>query len=146
MKRLFKKLLLGILTFGMVFTLIPQNSMTAHAATKNIIDNWDFSSSDMTSWSVQASPDILSVATSDTPIYGNVSTYGVISGRTTPFECFAQDITAYVQNGKEYEWSFYACLSSDYEGAPSGQRTVAFAPYVTVGGSTTYLGSYSEVI
>lgn len=142
-KQALQKLLLGVLTFGMVFTLVPQNSMTAHAASKNIINNWDFSSSDMGSWSVQADPSLLSSATSDTPIYGTVSTYGVISGRTSPFECFAQDITPYIENGKEYEWSFYACLSSDYEGAPADQRTVAFAPYVTVGGNTSYLGSYS---
>lgn len=143
MKNFFKKLILGTITLAMTLTLLPQASMTAHAANPNFIDNWDFSSSDMSSWAVAADASKLSIATSDTPIYGTVSTYGIISGRTSPYECFAQDITAHIQNGKEYEFSFYVCLSSDYAGAPADQRTVDFAPYVTIGGATSYLGSYS---
>ncbi len=66
---------------------------------------------------------------SATPIYGNVYTYGSYSKRTSPYQCFAQDITDRVEEGETYTFSFWARLSSDYAGAPANQRVVEFAPY-----------------
>ncbi len=66
---------------------------------------------------------------SNKPIYGNVYTYGSYSRRTSPYQCFAQDITDRVEAGETYTFSFWARLSSDYAGAPANQRVVEFAPY-----------------
>jgi len=66
---------------------------------------------------------------STSPIFGNVYTYGSYSRRTSPYQCFAQDITDRVEEGETYTFSFWARLSSDYVGAPANQRVVEFAPY-----------------
>lgn len=121
-------------------------SFQAQAESKNLIANSDFAEVDVSAWQVGAGEATISAETMDTPIYDDVVTCGKISGRTSAYDCFAQDITDRVRDGKEYEFSFYAKLSEDYEGAPADQRVLEFAPYVTVDGQTAYLGSYSAEI
>lgn len=113
---------------------------------ENLLVNGDFADSDVSKWTCEAETAKISTAVSDTPIYGDVKTYGVISDRERPYDCFAYDVTDIVNNGSTYAYCFYIMLSDDYEGAPATQRQVDFAPYITTGGSTNYLGSYSPEI
>lgn len=121
-------------------------SLKTKAESKNLIANPDFAEADVSSWLAGVGAATISSETAEEPIYGDVVTYGKISGRTSAYDCFAQDITSVVRDGKEYEFSFYAKLSEDYAGAPADQRVLDFAPYVTVDGQTAYLGSYSPEI
>ena len=110
---------------------------------ENLLENGYFTDADVSKWTVEAETAKISTATSDTPIFGDVTTYAVISDRQRPYDCFAYDVTDIVEDGKTYAYCFYIMLSEDYEGAPAAQRQVDFAPYITVGGSTEYQGSYS---
>ncbi|MBR4083210.1 MAG: endo-1,4-beta-xylanase [Lachnospiraceae bacterium] len=121
-------------------------SLKTWAESKNLIANPDFAEADVSAWKAGAGEATISAETMEAPIYGDVVTCGKISGRTSAYDCFAQDITDRVRDGKEYEFSFYAKLSEDYQGAPADQRVLEFAPYVTVDGQTAYLGSYSPEI
>lgn len=113
---------------------------------ENLLVNGDFADSDVSMWSCEAESATISTGVSDTPIYGDVTTYGIISDRQRPYDCFAYDVTDIVTNGSTYAYCFYIMLSDDYEGAPGTQRQVDFAPYITAGGSTNYLGSYSPEV
>ncbi len=119
---------------------------TSTATGENLIVNGDFSEEDVSVWTLNSAEATISAATADEPIYDDVATYGVISGRTSPYDCFSQDVTEKVENGKVYNYEFFVKLSDSYEGAPADQRQIDFAPYVTADGSTTYLGSYSAEI
>ncbi len=146
MMKMWKKVttfcLAGILSLG----LLGGRSMQVQAAGENLITNPVFAEEDVSAWGVARNNATISIVEDAYPIYDEVTTYGMISDRTSPYECFAQDVTAVVENGKKYEYSFYAMLSGDYEGAPADQRVLDFAPYVTVNGQTSYLGSYSVEI
>ena len=113
---------------------------------ENLLQNPNFADSDVSMWGVELESAKITTAESDTPIVGDIKTYGVIDGRTRPYDCFAYDVTDIVENGATYAYCFYVMLSDDYEGAPGEQRQVDFAPYITSGGSTNYLGSYSPEI
>ena len=110
---------------------------------ENIIPNGNFDSEDVSMWQAEAGEAKISTATADEPIFDDVKTYGVINSRTRSYDCIAIDVTDLVTNGSTYAFTFYAKLSDDYEGAPADQRQVDFAPYITSGGDTSYLGSYS---
>jgi len=110
---------------------------------ENIIKNGNFDEADLSMWSAEQGESKITTAEADEAIFGDVKTYGVINSRTRPFDCFGQDVTDVVTNGNTYAFSFYVMLSDDYEGAPADQRQVDFAPYITSGGNTSYLGSYS---
>ena len=110
---------------------------------ENVISNGDFSDSDCSMWTVDSGDAVISSAESDEVIVGDITSYGVISKRTSPYDCFSQDVTDVVELGHTYAFEFYAMLSDDYEGAPSDQRQVDFAPYIVSGSDTNYLGSYS---
>ena len=110
---------------------------------ENLIVNGNFDGDDMSMWGVELVGGSIEKGVSDTPIFDDVCTYGIIKGRTSPYDCFAQDVTSVVEDGRTYAFSFYAMLSDAYEGAPGEQRQVDFAPYVTSAGNTNYLGSYS---
>lgn len=113
---------------------------------ENLIKNGNFDDADVSMWDVEQSGCNIEIAESDTAIFDDVKTYGVINGRKSPYQCFAQDVTEVVQNGHVYAFSFYCKLSDDYAGAPDDQRQVDFAPYIVSGSSTEYLGSYSSVL
>ena len=113
---------------------------------ENLLQNGNFADADVSMWTSELEAAKITTATSDTPIVGDITTYGVLDGRTRPYDCFAYDVTDIVENGATYAYCFYVMLSEDYEGAPGTQRQVDFAPYITSGGSTNYLGSYSPEI
>ena len=110
---------------------------------ENLIPNGNFDSEDVSMWKTEAGEAVISTAEADEPIFDDVKTYGVINSRTRSYDCFAIDVTDIVTNGSTYAFSFYAMLSDDYADAPNDQRQIDFAPYITSGGNTSYLGSYS---
>lgn len=139
-KRMCAFLLAAVLLLGMCdFKAVAANETTG----ENVILNPDFADGDISAWTAGQGGATIRAVEGDEIIYGTVKTYGEISNRTSPYDCIAQDITALVENGKEYKFCFYAKLSDDYEGAPAEQRELNFAPYVTIDGQTSYLGSYS---
>lgn len=140
-KRLWAGLLAGLMILGSMngFSLEAK----AESYGENLIVNPNFAEGDLSAWGAGQGNATITTVAGDNEIYDGITTYGQISDRTSPYECFAQDITAVVENGKEYHYSFFAKLSEDYEGAPADQRELHFAPYVTVNGQTSYLGSYS---
>jgi len=113
---------------------------------ENLLLNPNFADADVSMWGAEIEDAKITTAVSDTPIVGDINTYGVIDGRTRPYDCFGYDVTDIVENGATYAYCFYVMLTDDYNGAPATQRQVDFAPYITSGGSTSYLGSYSPEI
>ena len=115
----------------------------------NIIDNPYFEEEDVSMWSIECGTSKISAGSDSAEAAEGYGYYGIIDrdpASSSPYDCFAQDVTAELQSGVTYDYEFYAKLSADYEGAPDDQRTVDFAPYLTVDGQTTYLGSYSGEI
>lgn len=111
----------------------------------NLISNPNFEGDDFTMWSDGIGSANIAGAVEDSPVFDDITTYGVIGSRTSSQECFAQDITGKAESGKTYEYSFYVKLSeTDYADAPAAQREISFAPYVKAGDTTTYWGSYSS--
>lgn len=118
-----------------------------------IVINGDFADEDMGDWSEALWGDGVTITrhTADKPIFGNTYTYATYSRRTSPYQCFAQDITARVQQNETYKFSFWAKLSNDYKNAPENQRVVQFAPYtVDKDGNADYNprldGNYVQVL
>ncbi len=115
---------------------------------ENIIVNPCFEDGEL-GWTDGLGSSQLVFASSQDAVADDVYTYGVVSrspAESASTDCFAQDITQAVKAGEEYRFEFYAMLSAEYEGAPEDQRKVEFAPYVTVDGNTSYLGTYSSEI
>lgn len=115
---------------------------------ENILRNPNFAK-ETDDWNAGTGSSSISIATSDTAIFDEVYTYGVISrdpATSAPYDCFAQDITKYIEVGTQYKFEFYARLSDEYADAPATQRVVEFAPFYTLDGETAYLGSYSSEI
>ena len=105
----------------------------------SLIDNPDFSQEDLSVWEQEAAGAQITAQEAAEPIYGDVKTYGKITGRTSNYQCFAQDITDKVEKNQEYQYSFYVMLDEeDYRDAPEAQRTVEISPYVTAQGQTKY--------
>lgn len=137
-----KRMLVTVATVA-VCGLSGMAAASAQAAGNDVIQNGSFDSSDTSMWTA-ASGGATVEQMPDTVVIGDVEMhYGVIKGRTSAYECIAQDITASVKKGTEYEYSFWCMLSQDYAGAPADQRVVEFAPYMTVDGTTTYMGTWS---
>ena len=114
-----------------------------------IIKNGFFEEDDVSMWSIECGSSKISRGNDANEKSDNYPDYGLIDrdpASASPYDCFAQDITADIQSGVTYKYEFYAKLSKDYEGAPSDQRQIDFAPYLTVDGQTSYLGSYSSEI
>ena len=119
----------------------------------NIIKNPNFAEDDFTMWSEGVKKATISRGTSDTAIFDDITTYGIIDRDATwleetqdaRHEFFMQDITKNVEIGSEYKVEFYAMLSEDYAGADADQRVVEFAPYFETADGPKYLGaSYSS--
>lgn len=138
-----KRVCAFLLAAVLLFTTSDFTVAAKESTGENVILNPDFADGDVSMWTAGQGGATIRAVEGDEIIYGNVKTYGEISNRTSPYDCIAQDITALVENGKEYKFCFYAKLSDDYEGAPAEQRELNFAPYVTIDGATSYLGSYS---
>lgn len=140
--RLTAVLLAGLLVVGMVD--LTALEVQAETYGENVLLNPNFAEEDMSMWGVGEDIGAITSVDNGSEIFEGVTTYGKISNRETPYQCFAQDITNLIENGKKYEFSFYAMLSEQYEGAPAEQREINFSPFVTVDGTTTYLGAYSS--
>lgn len=113
-----------VLTFGFTEELPP------YVPPSGIVWNGDFADEDLSDWYAAYWDNVtIKQETSKTPIYDDVRTYGTYSRRTSPYQCFAQDITDRVEQGETYTFSFWAKLSNDYKDAPPEQRVVQFSPY-----------------
>lgn len=143
-----KKWMVFVLALVMCLSMLPEGRFAAKADSygANLIVNPVFAESDVSAWETGKGSATISTATADEPIYEDVKTYGVISARGSNYDCFAQDVTAVVEAGKKYQYSFYAKLGDAYAGAPAEQRQLDFAPFVTIDGQTSYLGTYSAEI
>ena len=100
---------------------------------ENIIDNGDFSNQDFSSWSASLGGAKITAEPVENGADIGVTTCGAITRSKDPsksYECFAQDITENVSEGEEYEFSFWAKLSDDYnKELKDSQKTVQFQPY-----------------
>lgn len=103
----------------------------------NIIDNGDFSNQDFSSWSASLGGAKITAESVEDGADIGVTTCGAIKRSNDPsksYECFAQDITEKVKEGEEYEFSFWAKLSDDYnKELKDSQKTVQFQPYYVDG-------------
>ena len=128
-----------------------ESSETAKAENEdgNILANPNFEDGDVSMWSIECGGSTISSGNDSAEAAEGYSAYGMIDrdpSVSSPYDCFAQDITSSIESGVTYDYEFYAKLSDDYKDAPAEQRVVDFAPYLTVDGNTTYLGSYSAEI
>ena len=100
---------------------------------ENIIDNGDFSNQDFSSWSASKGDATITAEPVENGADIGVTTCGAITRSQDPsksYECFAQDITENVSEGEEYEFSFWAKLSDDYnKELKDSQKNVQFQPY-----------------
>ncbi len=135
------------ITFGLTQEPAPEE------ISDTIVINGDFADEDLSDWYEALWGDGVAITrkTSSTPIYGDTYTYATYSRRTSPYQCFAQDITGRVEQNETYTFSFWAKLSDDYKGAPDAQRVVQFAPYtVDKDGNADYNprldGTYAQVM
>lgn len=103
----------------------------------NIIDNGDFSKQDFSSWSASLGGAKIAAESVEDGADIGVTTCGAITrskDSSKSYECFAQDITDKVSKGEEYEFSFWAKLSDDYnKKLKDSQKTVQFQPYYVNG-------------
>ena len=106
----------------------------------NLIECPNFASDDDISvWYRDRGGATISAQADTEPIYGDVTSYGKITDRSSNYECFSQDVTGLVEKDKDYAYSFYVMLDPvDYADAPAQQRTVEISPYITAGGTTLY--------
>ena len=139
--------LADLITFGLTQEPAPEE------VSNDIVINGYFTDEDLSDWSAALWGDGVKITqhTADKPIFGDTYTYATYSRRTSPYQCFAQDITGRVQQNETYTFSFWAKLSNDYKGAPENQRVVQFAPYtVDKNGKEDYNprldGVYSQVL
>lgn len=106
----------------------------------NIIDNGDFSKQDFSSWSASLGGATITAESVEDGANIGVTTCGAITrsdDSSKSYECFAQDITEKVSEGEEYEFSFWAKLSDDYnKELKNSQKTVQFQPYYVNGNDT----------
>ena len=104
---------------------------------ENIIDNGDFSKQDFSFWSASLGDATIKAEAVEDGADIGVTTCGAITRSNNPsksYECFAQDITKKVREGEEYEFSFWAKLSDDYnKELKDSQKTVQFQPYYVDG-------------
>ena len=106
-------------------------AQTSKTAEGSLVQNPCFSEEDLSVWQAGVGGASISAQVGEEPVFDEVTTFGAITDRTSPYDCIAQDITSWVENDAEYTFSFWAKLSDDYQGAPAEQRVIAFAPYIT---------------
>lgn len=131
------------------------NGETEEQLSDNILLNPDFADADhLDMWKAANGNAAISACRSDADLIAElpgVKTYGMISSRTSNYECIAQDVTAAMQKNAEYQFTFYAMLDAeDYADAPETQRTVELSPMLTSNGETHYsqgvTGKYKQVL
>ncbi|MDE5950540.1 MAG: carbohydrate binding domain-containing protein, partial [Acetatifactor sp.] len=117
-----------------------------------IVLNGKFDREDLSMWGTALWGNAtITAKTSDTEIGDGIYTYGEITGRESPYHCFAQDVSDRTEHQTGYVFSFWAKLSDDYKGAPAELRTVEFSPYyIDANGNTNYSmyreGAYKQVL
>ena len=116
-----------------VVVMLKEGSGSQITHGENIIDNGDFSNQDFSSWSASKGDATITAEPVENGADIGVTTCGAITRSQDPsksYECFAQDITENVSEGEEYEFSFWAKLSDDYnKELKDSQKTVQFQPY-----------------
>lgn len=154
MRRRLQRMAAAVLAAGMVLTAggFQGEECQAAEASPNLIECPDFAQGeDASVWCRDRGLAVITARTGEEIIYGEVTTYGKITGRKSNYECFSQDITGVVEKDRVYTYSFYVMLDPvDYADAPAEQRCVEFSPYITANGSTTYSmgcsGTVSQVL
>ena len=131
-----------VLAAGMVLAAVSVRGgrcMAAEAGS-NLIKCPDFAQEDdISPWNRDRGNATITAETGTEPIYGDVTTYGKITDRTSNYECFSQDVTGLVEKDKDYYYSFYVMLDPvDYADAPTQQCCVEISPYITADGVTLY--------
>lgn len=115
------------------------------AAGENLIQNPNFAEEDMSMWLDTGAT--IARGSQDEEIVSGVKTFATISGRSETYQGFSQDVTDKVEEGAEYEISFWVKLSEEYQNLSGGERTVFFGPHLVVDGETQYLSqAYSSKI
>lgn len=130
-----------LVLFALVAGLIANaGAKKVDAAEENIIINGNFEGgTDLSEWSAHQNDAVITCEKSDTPIVGNITTYGKITNRTSNYQCFAQEITGKVESGTLYRYAFYVMLDpEDYKDAPEAQRKVEISPHIRVDGVDNY--------
>lgn len=124
-----------------------QREMLA-ATEENLIQNGCFEdASRLDLWSVHQNGAVITAEKSDTPIVGEITSYGKITGRTSNYQCFAEDLTGRVEKNQTYEYTFYVMLDAkDYADAPASQRTVEISPHIRAGGTDSYSQGVSGTV
>lgn len=154
MRRKLKNTMAAVLAVGAILTagVTCGSGCLAAEADTNLIACPDFAQEDDISvWYRDRGGATITAETDTEPIYGDVTSYGKITDRSSNYECFSQDVTGLVEKDKDYNYSFYVMLDPvDYADAPSQQRNVEISPYITADGHTVYSqgcsGTVSQVL
>ncbi len=154
MRKRWQRTLVAALTAGLVTAagLACSGCCLAAEPGPNLVKCPDFAEGeDISPWYRDRGNATITAEAGAEPVYGDVATYGKITGRTTNYECFSQDVTGLVEKDKDYVYSFYVMLdAADYGDAPSQQRCVEISPYITADGNTVYSqgcsGTVSQVL
>lgn len=154
MRKRWQRTLVAALTAGLVTAagLACSGCCLAAEPGPNLVKCPDFAEGeDISPWYRDRGNATITAETGAEPVYGDVASYGKITGRTTNYECFSQDVTGLVEKDKDYVYSFYVMLdAADYGDAPSQQRCVEISPYITADGNTVYSqgcsGTVSQVL
>ncbi|MDE5747547.1 MAG: endo-1,4-beta-xylanase [Acetatifactor sp.] len=154
MRRKLKSTMAAVLAVGALLTagVTCGSGCLAAEADTNLIACPDFAQEDDISvWYRDRGGATITAETDTEPIYGDVTSYGKITDRSSNYECFSQDVTGLVEKDKDYIYSFYVMLDPvDYADAPSQQRNVEISPYITADGNTIYSqgcsGTVSQVL
>ncbi len=135
-----KKVIGALMAMIVSFGTIGLGTKTVTAATGNLIQNPNFTAEgDLNAWSAAKGGAKITAEVGEENIFGGVKTYGKISGRTSNYDCFAQDVTAVIENNVVYEYTFYVKLDeTDYNGTTEAMRTIEVSPFITVNGNTVY--------
>lgn len=142
MQKKSQKIMAALMAAGLLLTGggISAGCCLAAQTGPNLIKCPDFAEGDdISAWSRDQGGATITAECGTEPIYGDITTYGKITDRSSNYECFSQDVTSLVEKDKDYAYSFYVMLDPvDYADAPEQQRCVEISPYITANGSTTY--------
>ena len=83
----------------------------------NLIKNGFFNDSDVSAWSIECGASKITACDDSANAPDEYPRYGMIdrdASTSSPYDCFAEDVTDSLQNGVTYDYEFYAMLSKDY--------------------------------